>query len=648
MKKIIITILLLLFTSVSYSQYIMIDTLNNVVDLTTEQQRQINDIISGTSGYGYTNSQIDQLLAIIADDRDVEDARLLSILDSLGLRIKALEDGVPVIITPKPVTNLVVTAISSTSVTGTFTEPVDTGTYYFRYRIFSEFGDQLPYELIDTVQHGNTSFTVSGLLPSTIYQFDGYTIVSEVVSPSEYATADTAKTFDPAPPDPPAELNGWTYDVLVSLDGGGDTLTWAEAKALEGTLISGSDYVDTLGFAYGYYPESEVVTGNLSISFSASGTDARPIVYVSLLPNKERGVNMATGDTSVTFAQTLDDNPKFRISGDYREFYGINFVQNWTTTAKSLASVESTADSCVFDSCAFFHAENNISSSSNHTVTVYGKGCKFIDTRHVRGSRCGIWVRDANASGFIMDGSILTGMSNHPPIQIMPTTNTSDTTTMKRIIVRNCTFIDNSYSDGIYWRHLEQFAFYNNLFIRSSTPYSCDVHTGIYDSVNTKGGIIAYNTIVENTASNMIYNVAANQVNFVNNIFYTTATQDLIVRYGNVYTPQLRHNNDYNLIYSTVETYPAGWRYTWNGSTSTGTVYFANTGQGEHEVYTAPTFTDAGNDDYSPLDDTSDQVGIGIPITTANGFWMNITTDRNGNPRDGTAPTAGAYEYVAP
>lgn len=60
----------------------------------------------------------------------------------------------------------------------------------------------------------------------------------------------------------------------------------------------------------------------------------------------------------------------------------------------------------------------------------------------------------------------------------------------------------------------------------------------------------------------------------------------------------------------------------------------------------APTFTNLAGGDYSPLNGSSPQVGAGTPITIANGYWMDITTDYFGNPRDATNPTIGAIEYV--
>jgi len=62
-------------------------------------------------------------------------------------------------------------------------------------------------------------------------------------------------------------------------------------------------------------------------------------------------------------------------------------------------------------------------------------------------------------------------------------------------------------------------------------------------------------------------------------------------------------------------------------------------------VNIAPTFTNMSADIYSPLNASSPQVGKGTPITVANGYWMDITTDFFGNPRDPNNPTVGAIEY---
>ena len=441
-----------------------------------------------------------------------------------------------------------------------------------------------------------------------------------------------------------------SYTLYVTVTGAGNhdgsslanAMTLDEAKA----VVNPGDYVF---LQKGVYQRPQLTT-----SFNRSGTAANPIIWEGEITDADlknaldiSDVPSLNGDdvNSTVIATGIDANYQISMGGDYNIFRKIVFREE--ASGRGLAQIN--GDYVTLDSCASKYPSNG-SSSSNHTWMVYGQHVTFTHSSFYNGSRCIIWVRKnsgAGADNFTMEYCKLYHASNHPPIQIMPTTNSSDPTTIKHPIVRNCVFLDNPYSDGIYSRHNEQMAFYNNLFINSSTPFSVDVHTGIYDTCNTKGGIIAFNTIIE-SSGNVIYNVAENQVNFMNNLVYrTSAPSGLPYRYDPQYNPIYRHHNDYNLWYSTsgnigdmscdLGSY---------NSTTLDNIYSAY-GFEEHSlIQVQPEFIDYSNYDLRPVDQNSPQVGKGTPITTANGYWMDITTDFFGNPRDPDNPTIGAIEFA--
>jgi hypothetical protein len=406
-----------------------------------------------------------------------------------------------------------------------------------------------------------------------------------------------------------------------------------------------------------FYLAIGVYNFSSSLNFSKDGTSANPIKWIGYLSNADYGAISSNGTSSTLLRNTTNSsNGPISMSGDYNIFDKIIFQQDYPT--KQLISVGGAG--VVLDSCAVKYP-SNASSSTNHTVVVSGVGVKFRYSHFYNGSRTIIWVRKnsgTQADFFTMEYCTLTHASHHPPIQIMPATNSTDPTTIKRPIVRNCLFIDNPYSDGVYSRYCEQFAFYNNLYIRSSIPYSIDIHTGFHyptglpqDTCNSKGGICAYNTIIENGSSNILFNNGTNQTHFVNNIYYSTYTpQEFIFRFDSPNNSIYRHHFDYNLYYIVGKTFGGTntVRGTWGPNSSVWWSSWNNvTGQEAHTIVNqAPTFMNISGDDYSPLNSTSPQVGTGTPITIANGYWMDITTDYFGNPRNPTHPTMGAIEFT--
>jgi hypothetical protein len=393
------------------------------------------------------------------------------------------------------------------------------------------------------------------------------------------------------------------------------------------------------------------------INFSKDGTASNPIRWIGSISSNDYAALSSNGTNSTVLRNVTNSaNGPISMGGDYNIFDKIIFQQDYE--AKQLLSVGGTG--VVLDSCSVKYP-SNASSSSNHTIVVTGVNVTFRYSHFYNGSRTIIWVRKnsgTQADNFTMEYCTLTGASNHPPIQIFPATNSTDPTTIKRPIVRNNLFKDNPYGDGIYSRYCEQFAFYNNLFIRSDGPFNIDIHTGFHyptglpeDTCNSKGGFAAYNTIIVNGQCNILFNKGSNQTKFENNIFYSTmASPDMVFRFDGDWNANKRHDFDYNLYYSTAESFGGSGtvRGTWGSSNTS--VWWSNwtavTGQEAHSIVnTAPTFANMSGDDYSPSNSTSPQVGKGTPITTANGYWMDVTTDYFGNPRDSNNPTLGAIEY---
>ncbi len=452
-------------------------------------------------------------------------------------------------------------------------------------------------------------------------------------------------------------LDGKTPTKYVTVTGAGNhkgrnpsnAMTLAEAI---GTVVPG----DKVLVQKGYY---DLTTGG---RFNVDGTDANPIIWEGEISEIDLSITSSSSDgtKSTLFRANSPSNAPVKLSGAFNYFRKIVFLQDFHSN--QLLSID--GNYVQLDSCSIKYP-SNASSSTNHTVLVTGNNVTFKHSSFYNGSRTIIWVRKNSgeqADFFKMEYCTLTGASNHPPIQIMPATNSKDSTTIKRPVIRNCFFIDNSYA-GIYSRYCEQFAFYNNIFLRSGSPYDIDIHTGWHyptgtpaDTCNSKGGIIAYNTIIENRRRNITYNKGSNEINFINNIFYSNyriSDGGFLFNHPAGWNAIYRHNHDYNLYYYSthlINLYnPVGLTGTW-GSDNISVYYpnwFAATGQEQHTlVDIMPQFTSFSGNDFNPLNASSPQTGAGIPVTKANGFFMDITTDYFGNARDTEHPTIGAIEFV--
>ena len=450
---------------------------------------------------------------------------------------------------------------------------------------------------------------------------------------------------------------GNTYYVTVTASGTGNGTQsnpytiWQAASAVQAG--------DVVYLAKGGYDISS------GINFNKSGTAGSPIKWIGTISTYDLGlgigttINSSSDGTQSTLIRNITgtSNSRIGMSGSYNEFHNIVFEQDYDgggSDGKNLINIS--GDYVKWDSCAFKYP-SNVGSSSNHSIYVTGAHVTLGYSSFYNGSRTIIWAQ--GVQNFIMEYSKLTGASNHPAIQIMPNTTSSDTTTMKHNIVRNCLFVNNSYEDNLYIRYNEQFAVYNNIFINSGKLVSIWFQTGFHypygapsDTCNSKGGIYAFNTMIT-SSSELDFNNGINQINKLDNLIYTTASGTPYVinfpltssSYGS-WACTLRHHFDYNLFYSpnisNWNNVGVVWSsgYSWSSWKST-------TGQEAHGVINqVPTFANLSSYDLHPLSSSSPQVGAGTPITTANGYWMNITTDYFGNQRDPNHPTIGAIEYI--
>ena len=432
------------------------------------------------------------------------------------------------------------------------------------------------------------------------------------------------------------ELSATTYYVSPSATGSGNgtqsnpyTITQAKTAIIAGdTVIVGAGTYDFT---------------TTSINFSIDGTSSNPIVWIGT--NKNWSDEDCTSDSSTMFYGNSIANTRITISGDYNEFHNIIFKQAQPRTLITVSGTHVTMDSCSLK------YPSDIANSTNHLMYVHGANFTLRYSHLYHSPRTAVWVQWSSTApdNALIENCTFIGHTSHPCFQIMPYTNVVSPNAIQGVIIRNNTFIDNSFSDLFYLRHNSNFKIYNNLIIRSGR-ISFPMHpVEPYDT--TGGGVIAYNTSVSNSTNYyFIYDAATQGLTIKNNIVYSTTAfySGLVYRfqceaYGSPpYPPILRHAIDYNMYYNAAYT---------SAFLTTARVYWANTScvisnwtfstwlsnypaiDANSTFTVAPAFTNAGSDDY-----TLSTNSTGTPIS-------GITTDFFGNPRDSNNPTIGAFEF---
>ncbi len=440
-----------------------------------------------------------------------------------------------------------------------------------------------------------------------------------------------------------------TYYVSATANGSGSgsqANPWTLKQAIANVTAG-----DTIFLSVGIY---DVASG---AAFTTNGTSTNPIVWIGTISSNDWSVNTNSVDGSTsTLLRNVTSSIQglINMGGNYNEFHNMVLEQDYP--AKNLITVS--GNYVMWDSVAYKYP-SAAGSGSNHNVMVYGQHVTFYKSTFRNSSRTCVWVRSSTSSApnnFLVDGCVFKGMSNHYAIQVMPQTSTEGVKYIDSTIIRNSLFIDIPYEASLYFRYCRYFKIYNNEFIRTKVAMIYEHHrlVSIGDTVNTHGGLFAYNTIVENTNSiGVIVNWAAQGLIVKNNLCYNTNANGwyYVFRYGhggdpNYVTPiNLREQFDYNLYYQTqsstytwlFETTSAGSRTTTNYATFN--AYDGNNFNVHSILGVAPTFTNASSDNYTPLNGTSPQVGAAEPIS-------GINTDKNGNTRDATHPTIGAFEYT--
>ena len=658
MKKILLTIILL--TGIIYSQdYAIKDTVVDNASAIREHAQAIIDLASG----GGTGDELSVRLTLLEQLTELLEQKQLAHEDSITahrLRLEALEaDGGGGIITPSinPHTTLVATADNDTAKIGlTWTSSTSPHDSTYVYRIISS--SDVVYTKIATVDSGVELYSNTSLLTSTGYTYYISAIkwVSGILYESSPSNTASATTYTPEY-DPPVAADGWTFDYIVSatgdVTGNGDTLTLDQALAV---VVRG----DTVQVLAGSYEDN-------SISFNDAG-----VVWVGV--NKNWNSEDCTGDSSTVInTTTLASNDAYTITANAIKFYNIVFKQD--TPDKYLINI-SDADSLVFDSCSFKYPSNSTGSNNHFMVVRSNSDHGTMSYCHwYHSPRTGIWIQGGSSDAndyWTLSHCTFKGMGGHPSLQVMPYTAASYTAPPQSegFTMEYCRFEDITYADIYYLRHCNNFKVVGNLFIdanRQSLPLHAINTPPIGWIVDTSStGLFAFNTQIIYDASQgyFLYNEGTQRLTVKNNLVLCTGTGSM---YGNYwyrfqchntndseYPPTLGHDINYNLYYADVDaTFSAArFYYLSNDAVCGSTTYtFANWKAVKgfdlnSTIGQRPTFTDESGRDFSPLNASSPQVGIGTWDTKFTTQWNLAKFDINGNAIDTTNVTIGAIQYV--
>lgn len=455
----------------------------------------------------------------------------------------------------------------------------------------------------------------------------------------------------------PASGN-WTFDYYVSslATTGGNDGTFANPFTLR-EAISIAQAGDTVFVDKGQY-DINATTGSV-LTFSNSGTPSNPIVFRGEYDgNNPKTVN-GTASTYLKCAHTTNGNIK--INGDYIKFYNMVIEQSVNTNGGVQQAINVSGDYVSIDSCVIREPSGI---SGEHTIVVKPSAQHFAlrNSYLWNSGRTFIWIEasatDA-ASYSLMENNTFTGMDNHYAFQIMPLTNVSNPPNNLGAIVRNNLFIDIPYSSAVYLRNTQDFKIYNNVFIRAGgyygSPINIQTHESApYDTLDANG-LVAYNTYIADTyaggAQEFVHHYGnMNNVKLYNNLCVFSSVK-YVYRTGYTYNTiaaGYRWKSDYNLFYAVDDPNWTGTKNSvWYNPTGSGEVTYnwANTKSvlgfdANTIVGQLPLFVNAGAGDYR-LQAASRGVGEGIDLSS----W-GITTDKDGNPRDESTPTIGAFEYV--
>ena len=384
------------------------------------------------------------------------------------------------------------------------------------------------------------------------------------------------------------------------------------------------------------------------VNFNNDGNSSNPIVFVG---ESLAGYNPKTvgGDSSAYFYCTQPYNGTINFNGDYIKL--INIVMTQTVNKQLIVG---NGDYNTIDGCVIKYPSNI---AGDHTIVIKPSAQNFTlrNSYLWNGGRTIMWGESNATEGvdnIVIENNTFTGSSNHNAIQLMPLTTVSSPHIIKNAIIRNNSFIDNPYSHNIMTRYLTNLKIYNNVFANSGYIKFETHEVSPYDTGSV--ALIAYNTFYDDNNLVLVQNLDMQQATIKNNLLVMTGTlySNYIYRFTCVYStqpysPTLRHDIDYNHYYVDGDTDFSSSRIQWDsdGNCSTTsisvpwTTWKSTYGFDTHSIVNQrPTFTNESGRIFTPLNESSPQVGAGIPIP-------EITTDINGNPRDANNPTIGAYEY---